>query len=334
MVGHPPAEVRTSLRGGSGPCPSRSEPPQGDARPPVDRGRNLVERVVDPLAPRSIPRPTHAPPPPPRGPHLPGLDTSNPPVVASLCVDRLEDRRYGHADRAHRVQPRPRGPGEDGARARRDAGRGRPHYTLDGITGALSVDEFLPKRDRRELAAALNALLASPSVATWREGAPLDVGAWLTPTDGKTPAVVVSVAHLDDDDRALVLGLVLDEVLAWVRTLPGTSALRALVVFDELYGFLPPHPSNPPTKRPLVSLLKQARAYGVGMVLATQNPMDLDYRALSNAGLWFVGRLQTDADRAGTASAVVARRRGGDVVTPRTGRAPGRPPAPRRGRSA
>jgi hypothetical protein len=123
------------------------------------------------------------------------------------------------------------------------------------------------------------------------------VGAWLAPADGRTPAVVVSVAHLDDDDRALVLGLLLDEVLAWVRGLPGTSGLRALVVFDEVYGFLPPHPASPPTKRPLVTLLKQARAYGVGVVVATQNPMDLDYRALSNAGMWFVGRLQTDADR-------------------------------------
>jgi DNA helicase HerA-like ATPase len=164
--------------------------------------------------------------------------------------------------------------------------------------GALDVDDFLSKSGRRELAAALNALLASPSVATWREGASLDVGAWLAPQDGRTPAVVLSVAHLDEDDRALVLGLVLEEVLAWVRGLPGTSSLRALVVFDEVYGFLPPHPATPPTKRPLVALLKQARAYGVGLLVATQNPMDLDYRALSNAGLWFVGRLQTDADRA------------------------------------
>ena len=135
-------------------------------------------------------------------------------------------------------------------------------------------------------------------MATWREGASLDVAAWLAPAEGRTPAVVVSVAHLDEDDRALVLGLLMEEVLAWVRGLPGTSSLRALVVFDEVYGFLPPHPANPPTKRPLVAMLKQARAYGVGLVLATQNPMDLDYRALSNAGLWFVGRLQTDADRA------------------------------------
>jgi DNA helicase HerA-like ATPase len=108
----------------------------------------------------------------------------------------------------------------------------------------------------------------------------------------------VSVAHLDDDERAMVLGLLLEEVHAWMRTLSGTSALRALVLFDEVYGYLPPHPANPPTKRPLIALLKQARAFGVGIVVATQNPMDLDYRALGNAGLWCVGRLQTDADRA------------------------------------
>jgi hypothetical protein len=91
---------------------------------------------------------------------------------------------------------------------------------------------------------------------------------------------------------------VLEEVLSWVRGLPGSQQLKALVVFDETYGFLPPHPASPPTKRPLVALMKQARAYGVGVVIATQNPMDLDYRALSNAGLWCLGRLQTDADRA------------------------------------
>lgn len=94
-----------------------------------------------------------------------------------------------------------------------------------------------------------------------------------------------------------MLGVLLEEVLSWVRTLPGSQQLRALVVFDEVYGFLPPHPHNPPTKRPLVALMKQARAFGVGVVVATQNPMDLDYRALSNAGVWCVGRLQTNADR-------------------------------------
>ena len=110
----------------------------------------------------------------------------------------------------------------------------------------------------------------------------------------------MSVAHLDDEERALVLvlGVLFEEVLSWIRTLPGSQRLRALVVFDEVYGFLPPHPANSPTKRSLVALMKQARAFGVGVVIATQNPMDLDDRALSNAGLWCIGRLQTDADRA------------------------------------
>jgi hypothetical protein len=164
--------------------------------------------------------------------------------------------------------------------------------------GALTVDAFLPRAERRALAAALNGLLASPSFESWRSGAPVDVESWLTPSGGRTPAVIVSVAHLDDEERALVLGVLLEELLAWTRSLPGSQRLRALCVFDEVYGFLPPHPANPPTKRPLVALMKQARAFGVGVVVATQNPMDLDYRALSNAGVWCLGRLQTDADRA------------------------------------
>ncbi|NUP12351.1 MAG: ATP-binding protein [Polyangiaceae bacterium] len=170
--------------------------------------------------------------------------------------------------------------------------------------GALAVDDFIAKRARRELAAALNALLASPSFASWRQGATLDVAEWMAPVTtnperpAKTPITIVSVAHLDDDERELVLGVVLEEILTWVRGLPGSQQLRGLIVFDEVYGFLPPHPASPPTKRPLVALMKQARAFGVGVVIATQNPMDLDYRSLSNAGLWCLGRLQTDADRA------------------------------------
>jgi len=163
--------------------------------------------------------------------------------------------------------------------------------------GALDVDAFLPRSERKSLAAALNTLLASPTLASWRQGVTLDIGDWLEPKAARTPAVIVSVAHLDDEERALVIGVLLEELLSWVRTLPGSARLRALVVFDEVYGFLPPHPANPPTKRPLVALMKQARAYGVGVVVATQNPMDLDYRALGNAGLWCIGRLQTDADR-------------------------------------
>jgi hypothetical protein len=163
--------------------------------------------------------------------------------------------------------------------------------------GSLPIASFMSIKERAELAASLNALVASPTFATWREGARLDIRQWLAPKNAKTQAVVVSVAHLDDDERNLVLGILLEEVLTWVRSLPGTKHLRALLLFDEVYGYLPPHPQRPPTKQPLMSLFKQARAFGVGLVIATQNPMDLDYRALSNAGLWCVGRLQTDADR-------------------------------------
>jgi hypothetical protein len=163
--------------------------------------------------------------------------------------------------------------------------------------GALPVDDFLRPAEREALAQDLNTLIASPTFASWRQGAAMDVGRWLEPVGERVPATILSVAHLDDAERGLVLSLVLEQVLGWVRGLPGTSELRALVLFDEVYGFLPPHPASPPTKRPLLALLKQARAFGVGLVLATQNPMDLDYKALSNAGLWMVGRLPTDADR-------------------------------------
>jgi hypothetical protein len=185
------------------------------------------------------------------------------------------------------------------------------HPPIERI-GALGVNTFMKKTERRSLAAALNTLLASPSLASWRQGPSLDVAEWVAPKDGKTPIVIVSVAHLDDEERALVLGVLLEEILSWVRTLPGSQRLRALLVFDEVYGFLPPHPQNPPTKRPLVALMKQARGFGVGVVVATQNPMDLDYRALSNAGLWCLGRLQTDADRARVLDGLAAARAADD----------------------
>jgi hypothetical protein len=196
-------------------------------------------------------------------------------------------------------------------------------YDLDNLPiseiGALPVERYLSKKDRHSLAASLNSLLAAPSFAAWREGATLDLDKWLTPTvaaDGtkRTPGVIVSVAHLDDEERSLVLGVLLEELLTWVRSLPGSKRLRALVIFDEVYGFLPPHPANPPTKRPLVALMKQARAFGVGVLVATQNPMDLDYRALSNAGLWCIGRLQTDADRDRVIDGLAAQDKGTDQL--------------------
>ncbi|MBN8612707.1 MAG: ATP-binding protein [Deltaproteobacteria bacterium] len=163
--------------------------------------------------------------------------------------------------------------------------------------GVLPVETYMGEKARAELAADLNTLIASSSLARWREGQDLDVGTWMQPVDGKTTATIISVAHLQDDERALALGVVLEEALAWVRSMKGTKKLRGMVVFDEVYGFLPPHPHNPPTKRPMVALMKQARAFGVGCIVATQNPMDLDYRALSNAGTWIIGRLQTEPDR-------------------------------------
>lgn len=165
------------------------------------------------------------------------------------------------------------------------------------VIGELPVDEFMSERERRALASALNTLIASPSFASWRQGASLNVRQWLTPVAGRTPIVVISVAHLDDEERKLVLGLILEEILAYMRTLSGTRRLRALLMFDEVYGLIPPHPYNPPTKRPTVLLMKTGRAYGISVMVCSQNTMDLDYRTLSNAGYWAVGRLQTDADR-------------------------------------
>ena len=114
----------------------------------------------------------------------------------------------------------------------------------------------------------------------------------------KPRQLIFYVAHLDDSQRMFFITLLLEEVLSWIRKQPGTTSLRALLYFDEVFGYLPPHPGNPPSKRPLMTLLKQARAFGLGVLLATQNPVDLDYKALSNAGTWFVGKLQTERDKA------------------------------------
>src|SRR5205085_4010345 len=115
---------------------------------------------------------------------------------------------------------------------------------------------------------------------------------------GKPRQLIFHLAHLEDAQRLFFLTLLLEEVLSWTRKQTGTTNLRALLYFDEVFGYLPPHPANPPTKTPLMMLLKQARAFGVGILLATQNPVDLDYKALSNAGTWFVGKLQTERDKA------------------------------------
>ncbi len=163
--------------------------------------------------------------------------------------------------------------------------------------GALSLESFYPAQQRFELATTLNQLLAAPGFAVWWMGETLDVTQALTLTQGRPRATLFYLAHLNDEQRQFFITLLLEELRAWVRSAPGTSTLRALVYFDEVYGFLPPHPANPPTKAPLLGLVKQARAAGLGVVLSTQNPADLDYKGLSNIGLWFVGALRTDRDR-------------------------------------
>jgi hypothetical protein len=163
--------------------------------------------------------------------------------------------------------------------------------------GVLPLEVFYPEKERMVLALALNGLLASPRFAIWLEGDPLRVDSLLYAPDGRPQISVLSIAHLSDAERLFFVTLLLEQVRAWLRTQEGTLSLRALFYFDELYGFMPPHPANPPTKSPLLALLKQARAQGLGLVLATQNPVDLDYKGLSNAGTWFIGKLQTANDR-------------------------------------
>jgi hypothetical protein len=162
--------------------------------------------------------------------------------------------------------------------------------------GVLELEAFFPSRERFELAMALNNLLAAPGFAAWLEGEPLDMSRLLYGPSGRPRLAIFSIAHLGDAERMFFVSLLLNQVLGWVRTLPGTTSLRAVVYMDEIFGYLPPT-ANPPSKLALLTLLKQARAHGVGVVLATQNPVDLDYKALSNAGTWLIGRLQTERDQ-------------------------------------
>lgn len=164
-----------------------------------------------------------------------------------------------------------------------------------GTVGALPLETFYPAKERQQLVLKLNALLASPSAAAFRTGAPLDVDAMLG-AGAKPRLSIVSIAALSDSERIFVMATLLSRVLAWTRRQSGSTTLRAAIYVDEIFGFFPPS-GEPPTKRPLLTLLKQARAFGVGVVLATQNPVDLDYKGLANCGCWWVGTLQTERDR-------------------------------------
>ena len=162
--------------------------------------------------------------------------------------------------------------------------------------GVMDLDSFFPAGDRFQLAMTLNNLLASPTFASWMEGESLDVQKMLYSESGKPRLAIFSIAHLADAERMFFVSLLLNQVLGWMRMQSGTTSLRAILYMDEIFGYFPPV-ANPPSKLPLLTLLKQARAFGLGVVLATQNPVDLDYKGLSNAGTWFIGRLQTERDK-------------------------------------
>jgi hypothetical protein len=162
--------------------------------------------------------------------------------------------------------------------------------------GVMDLDSFFPAKDRFQLAMRFNNLLAAPGFEAWLEGEPLDIARLLFTAAGKPRASIFTISHLGDTERMFFVSKLLTEVLAWVRTQPGTSSLRAILYMDEIFGYFPPV-SNPPSKQPLLTLLKQARAFGLGVVLSTQNPVDLDYKGLANTGTWFIGRLQTEGDK-------------------------------------
>lgn len=162
--------------------------------------------------------------------------------------------------------------------------------------GVMQLDTLFPEADRTKLAMKLNGLAASPAFAAWSQGVPLDIQSMLFQPDGGPRAAIVNIAHLADEERQFVVTLILSKVVTWMRSQQGSDDLRVLIYMDEVFGFVPPT-AMPPSKKPILTILKQARAFGVGLVLSTQNPVDIDYKAISNAGTWMIGRLQTERDK-------------------------------------
>ncbi len=162
--------------------------------------------------------------------------------------------------------------------------------------GILDMEIFYPQNERIALSMRLNNLLAAPGFEAWLDGDPMDIPSLLYTPAGKPRASIFTISHLSEPERLFFVSMLLNELIGWMRSQPGTASLRALLYMDEIFGYFPPV-QNPPTKKPLLTLLKQARAYGLGVVLSTQNPVDLDYKGLSNTGTWFIGRLQTERDK-------------------------------------
>jgi hypothetical protein len=170
----------------------------------------------------------------------------------------------------------------------------RPPFTKLGV---LDVESVFPEKDRFKLAQLLNNIIAAPNFQNWIQGEPVNIPAFLYTPEGYPRTTIFYIAHLTDSERQFIMTLLLEGILGWMRTLSGSTSLRALLYIDEVFGMFPPT-QNPPTKGPIMRLLKQARAFGIGVVVATQNPKDIDYKGLANAGTWFIGKLQTENDKA------------------------------------
>ena len=163
--------------------------------------------------------------------------------------------------------------------------------------GVMPINDYMKEKDRFKLAMEINGIIAAPSFKSWMDGQPLDIQSLLYQPNGRPRVSIFYTAHLNEQERMFITTLLLENMLGWMRTQSGTTSLRAILYIDEMFGYFPPYPKNPPTKEPLLRLLKQARAFGLGLVLATQNPGDLDYKGLTNAGTWFIGRLQSENDK-------------------------------------
>ena len=180
--------------------------------------------------------------------------------------------------------------------------------------GAFDLEAYYPKKERFKLATKINNLLASPQFSVWTKGENIDIDNLLYTETGKPRISIISIAHLSDQERMFFVTLLLNELVSWMRGQSGTASLRCLFYMDEIFGYLPPV-ANPPSKKPFLTLLKQARAFGVGLLLATQNPGDLDYKALSNVGTWFIGRLQTERDKEKVLQGLLTANSGADKAT-------------------
>ncbi len=162
--------------------------------------------------------------------------------------------------------------------------------------GIFDLETFFPQSERLKLALKLNTIIANPSFKSWIEGEPLDISNLLYDESGKAKVSIFSIAHLNDSQRMFFVSLLLNQMVSWMRRQEGTTSLKALLYMDEIFGYFPPN-ANPPSKQPMLTLLKQARSFGVGIILSTQNPVDIDYKGLANIGTWFIGRLQTKQDK-------------------------------------